>query len=319
MFGFDVPGIHIVEEFGLATEWPNRDGRFDLTDFRKDTTLKVQGTPSRSNQHQGAASLRTPPASSNYSPLFSSVFSNLPHSTKRVKVSGYSLKVTLASLEKGKVKTPTRQIYVLITEDTANVPNITLKCKEELGIEEIKLVSANGLPFEDSNGTRGLSFWKSASRKVYAIDLTKEKADEIVVIKDEHEEHVTNAQSQDVNMQDIKEAVKIAVAEAIHQELPKCVEDKLNANFFIVRAVQNAIVKEILDCFECIICKETIQPPVVVSTCCDSVIGCKGCIQIWTTNNSGCPKCRNEVDFVAIELKGFDILTKLNNGFSRVG
>ena len=66
-FQFDVSGIHIVEEFGSATEWPNRDGRFDLSDFRKDTTLKVQRN--RSHQHQ-AAGLRTQPTSSNYSYLF---------------------------------------------------------------------------------------------------------------------------------------------------------------------------------------------------------------------------------------------------------
>ena len=120
-------------------------------------------------------------------------------------------------------------------------------------------------------------------------------------------------------MKDIKEVVNLAVTEAIYQELPKCVEEKMNANFFIIRAVQNAIVKDILDCFKCIICKETIQPPVVVSTCCDSVIGCKECIQIWTSNNSGCPKCRSEDDFIAVGLKGFDILTKLNKGFSRDG
>ena len=57
-----------MEEFGLATEWPNRDGHFDLSDSRKDTTLKVEGN----RLNQAAASLRTPPAnaSSSYSPLF---------------------------------------------------------------------------------------------------------------------------------------------------------------------------------------------------------------------------------------------------------
>ena len=49
--------------------------------------------------------------------------------------------------------------------------------------------------------------------------------------------------SLDFQMQDIKEVVNMAVAEAIHQELPKCVEKKLNAIFFIIRAVQNAIVR----------------------------------------------------------------------------
>ena len=95
--------------------------------------------------------------------FLSSVFSNLPHSSKRAKVSGYSLKVTLASLEKGKVKNATRQIYVMITEETANVPHVTVKCQEELGIAaEIKLVTANGLPLEDSAGTRGN--WYSYSK-----------------------------------------------------------------------------------------------------------------------------------------------------------
>lgn len=86
---------------------------------------------------------------------FSSVFSNLPHSSKRAKLSWYSLKVTLATLEKGKVKDPSRQVYILITDETANVAHIKVKCQEELGISNIKLVSANGLPFEDSDGTRG--------------------------------------------------------------------------------------------------------------------------------------------------------------------
>ena len=42
---FDVTSIHIVEEFGsiLSTEWPNRDGRFDWADFRRECTLKLWG------------------------------------------------------------------------------------------------------------------------------------------------------------------------------------------------------------------------------------------------------------------------------------
>ena len=56
-------------------------------------------------------------------------------------------------------------------------------------------------------------------------------------------------------MQDIKEVVNMAVTEAIQQKLHKCVEDRLNANFFIARAEQNAIVKEILDYSECTICQ----------------------------------------------------------------
>lgn len=56
-------------------------------------------------------------------------------------------------------------------------------------------------------------------------------------------------------MQDIEEVVNMAVTEAIQQKLHKCVEDRLNANFFIARAEQNAIVKEILDYSEYTICQ----------------------------------------------------------------
>lgn len=61
-------------------------------------------------------------------------------------------------------------------------------------------------------------------------------------------------------MQDIKKVVNMARAKAIQQELPKCFEDKLNGSIFIVRAVQNAIAKEAVDCFECVIYKDTIIP-----------------------------------------------------------
>lgn len=36
-------GIHIVDEFSGSTEWPNKDGRFDLSDFRRDSYMKVEG------------------------------------------------------------------------------------------------------------------------------------------------------------------------------------------------------------------------------------------------------------------------------------
>ena len=38
-FQFDVTDNHLVEEFGSSAEWPNRDGRFDWADFRRECTL----------------------------------------------------------------------------------------------------------------------------------------------------------------------------------------------------------------------------------------------------------------------------------------
>ena len=103
-----------------------------------------------------------------------------------------------------------------------------------------------------------------------------------------------------------------AVVEAIQKEL--------NPNVFILRAVQNSLIKEFLECFECVICKDTITLPVVVSSCCESVLGCQGCVNSWTTaGNSSCPKCCSEDDFIARSLKGFQILTRVNSSFTRTG
>ena len=69
-----------------------------------------------------------------------------------------------------------------------------------------------------------------------------------------------------------------------------------------------------------VICKDTKTPPVVVSCCSESVLDCQGYVNTWTTaGNSSCPKCHSEDDFIAINLKGFQILTKINSSFTWTG
>ena len=68
-FQFDVTGIHIVEEFGSSTEWPNRDGRFDWANFRRECTLKVEDNL-RSIHAQAAGPHPSPTSAASYSPLF---------------------------------------------------------------------------------------------------------------------------------------------------------------------------------------------------------------------------------------------------------
>ena len=82
--------------------------------------------------------------------------SSLPSKHKKARVQPYSLKVTYAFLEEGKIKNPTRQIFVLINDETANVNHIKKQCEEELKINNIVLTAANGLLIEDSAGTSGL-------------------------------------------------------------------------------------------------------------------------------------------------------------------
>ena len=79
-------GIHIVEEFSGSTEWPNKDGRFDLSDFRRETYLKVEGNKMGSLAVAGTLQpLGTPrplgglqsSATSSYLPMFRFVYGSV--------------------------------------------------------------------------------------------------------------------------------------------------------------------------------------------------------------------------------------------------
>ena len=60
-------GIHIVEEFGSSAERPNRDGRFDLAEFRRECALKVEDNL-RSIHAQAAGRRPSPTSVASYSP-----------------------------------------------------------------------------------------------------------------------------------------------------------------------------------------------------------------------------------------------------------
>jgi hypothetical protein len=81
---------------------------------------------------------------------------NLPHKAKKARLQSYSLKITYATLEGGKIKNPSRQIYILITDETANLEYVQKQCEEELKVDGVVLATSNGLLLEDNVGTRGL-------------------------------------------------------------------------------------------------------------------------------------------------------------------
>ena len=64
------------------------------------------------------------------------------------------MKATLAELERNTIVNQSRQKYIMITEDSADVSSITKACKEEFD-DETLVVSSNGLSIEDSEATRG--------------------------------------------------------------------------------------------------------------------------------------------------------------------
>lgn len=74
------------------------------------------------------------------------------------------------------------------------------------------------------------------------------------------------------------------------------------------------------DAFKCTICAIVpIQPPLIVSKCCKSILGCQSCIDTWFSGENACskscPKCRAERGYAeTMRLNGFDeLLTQLKN------
>ena len=45
----------------------------------------------------------------------------------------------------------------------------------------------------------------------------------------------------------------------------EAIQKELNTNVFILQVVQNSLIKEFLECFESVICKDTKRPPAVVN------------------------------------------------------
>ena len=49
---------------------------------------------------------------------------------------------------------------------------------------------------------------------------------------------------------------------------------------------------ELRQCFVCLICKDTVDFPALVSPCCKITLGCEECIQQWLESSPQCPHCR---------------------------
>jgi len=113
------------------------------------TRVQASGPPSG---HIGTSSS----TASSYSPAFTSILHGTPSHAKRG--SSFSLKIILARMTPVAAKyefVDEDQTFVSITDTTANVPYITSTVKDAFNIQELLLVTANGLPVKDSSGTQG--------------------------------------------------------------------------------------------------------------------------------------------------------------------
>ncbi|XP_056270262.1 uncharacterized protein LOC130193638 [Pseudoliparis swirei] len=69
--------------------------------------------------------------------------------------------------------------------------------------------------------------------------------------------------------------------------------DYARANKINTVALTDAQVTSVRATFQCLVCRDVMDEP-VVAQCCRSLIGCRVCIDQWSATSTHCPKCRDE-------------------------
>ncbi|CAL8310947.1 unnamed protein product [Gadus morhua 'NCC'] len=174
-----------------------------------------------------------------------------------------------------------KTLVVRFSEAEANVEAILLKTREALGqVEEtFVLTDSQGNEIQDSDGTRTSQFWRQNSRKVFVLlegefeDLQQQRRAKVSrrednTLLDRAEEGKVAAESLENVANAIKKMSEVATA---HLQRPSLQPAK--------------------DAMSCLVCKAVFVDP-QFATCCESLVGCRVCVQRWCASSDFGLKCR---------------------------
>ncbi|CAL9699811.1 unnamed protein product [Knipowitschia caucasica] len=188
----------------------------------------------------------------------------------------------------GKLET-SKMVTVCFSEFEACVSTILSKVKEALGQQEsITLTDSQGMKIIDSEGTRGSTFWKQNSRKVFAVP-----EEQVATLQGSKRRRVSRREEmgfQDV-MSDIEEIIEAAQGLKDVSKMIKDLSGQAHATLTTTLTLSETEIASIRAGFSCLICKGPLNKP-VFSTCCRSFIGCSRCVEEWKQSHDYCPKCR---------------------------
>ncbi|XP_065898986.1 uncharacterized protein [Dysidea avara] len=181
------------------------------------------------------------------------------------------------------------QIFVNITESTAHTEFILAAIQQKWGSDHV-IVTNNGLKIENSSATQGLAFWKAPRRKLYAMTQR-----DLNMIQDDADD-------------DIDEELAPRAAKRIKNELRDMRDEFRGLRSIIERTLPISLRDKLKDILKCCICQVVpIRPPMVISMCCKSIVGCEQCVQqlLATSHSANCPLCR-DTDFETVKVLGLD-------------
>ena len=141
------------------------------------------------------------------------------------------------------------------------------------------------------NFLTGVKFWKTPSRKLYAVNKQelKGKATFVPNTMANFQESTVITQSSSDQQRVVKEL----------KSMKKSIEDMQLAFWANCGAMPIAFKAVTEDAFRCRICHITpCVPPIILARCCTNLIGCQTCVDKWFMGTDGlsknCPICQQE-------------------------
>ncbi|XP_028454800.1 uncharacterized protein LOC114569201 [Perca flavescens] len=224
-----------------------------------------------------------------------------PRATGLFPARSFQRSIHVADIVNDKLGT-SRTVVIRFLEADATVERITAKVKDALGCDEpITLTDSQGNEIVDSDGTRSSQYWKQNSRKIYAISEydfvefqngRRAKASRMA-------EDSLSAQEVIGKINQLKQAAESLqdITTTINQ-LSELAKSKTTT------VMPDACLHTLKEAFTCLICKALMEEP-MNSTCCDSLVGCRTCVEQWLLTADHCLKCRaQEFDSKVHQVKG---------------
>jgi hypothetical protein len=265
------------------------DDNFDLDDVVSFSTLIVEGPPLSSlPPPRSRVTISSTSPTATPSPSFRSV-------TAPKRTSSFGLKVVKAKIIKNGRRNPEFkpicQTYIDIVESTANLTYILDVIHQRWG-PEYTLVTSDGIELEESPSIKGLSFWKSPRRKLFAVPRSEIACTPSrVVLSDSDEEDIQPPQHKKSRKDDKMNTILNEISD-IKSNVSEMMSLSKDCR------IPLGLRKITRDTFKCSICHIVpAKPPIIVTKCCKTILGCETCVNLWYSGTEAlskpCPVCKN--------------------------
>ncbi|CAL8270600.1 unnamed protein product [Arctogadus glacialis] len=302
IFQVSCSSLYITDDSNTAI-FPEPAGHFSIINRTNRSHYEVHGDAEHLPSAAGAPAFgfmrRPSPASASATSFSASGFSTEtpppPPRAGTPRASGASLfqgrsfqrSIHLAEIVNEKLS-PSRTVVVRFLEAEACVERISAKVQDAVGSDEpITLTDTQGNEIMDSEGTRSSQFWKQNSRKIYAVPES-----DFVEFQNGRRAK-TSRRDGDSSLQEVLGRVdQLKQAAGSLQEVTNSINQLSQlAKSQKEEIMANVGLQPLKEAFACLVCKAVMADP-MFATCCESIIGCRTCVELWLVTSDHCLKCR---------------------------